>query len=257
MSKYSKISVSQNFLTSRKLLERIVNLSNINNQDTVIEIGTGKGHLTRTLCRKCRHLYSIEIDQKLYEQTKEKLSGCHNLKLIHGDFLNYRLPSKTDYKVFANIPYSITTQIIRKLTDAANPPQDIWIIVEKGAAKRFMGKPKETAQSLFLKVGWHAEITYHFRRSDFHPMPSVDSVLLHLTKKEQPDLVRKEFLEFQHFVTHSLKYGLYGRRSLLTKKQINTALKREKLPPLSPGGETLYIQWLCLFRCYRRLKHFS
>lgn len=131
-----KVSVSQNFLTSKKLLGRIVNLSNINKPDTVIEIGTGKGHLTRTLCQKCGFLYSIEIDQKL--------------------------------------------------TTAMNPPQDIWLIVEKGAAKRFTGKSGETAQSLSLKTAWETEILYHFRRSDFHPMPSDDSVLLHLTRKKHP-----------------------------------------------------------------------
>lgn len=254
MSKHTKISVSQNFLTNRILLERIVNISHINKQDTVIEIGTGKGHLTRTLCQRCRLLYSIEIDRNLYELTKKKLSDCQNLKLIHGDFLNYRLPSGKDYKVFANIPYCITTQIVRKLTEGANPPRDIWIIVEKGAAKRFIGKPKETSQSLFLKVGWHAEIAYHFKRSDFHPMPSVDSVLLHLSRKKKPDLNKKELPAFRYFVTHSLKYGLYGRKSLLTKRQIHTALKWEKLPPLKPGGEILYIQWLCLFRCYLQRK---
>lgn len=249
-----KISISQNFLTSRKLIERIINLSNIHKQDTVIEIGTGKGHLTRTLCKKCGFLYSVEIDQRLYEQTKEKLSGCQNLKLIHGDFLKYHLPTKKKYKVFANIPYCITTQIIHKLTDAANPPCDIWLVVEKGAARRFTGKSGESVQSLCLKTGWDMEILYHFKRSDFHPMPSVDSVLLHLSRKVKPDIERREFREFQKFITHSLKYGLYGKKSLLTKKQINTALKLEKLPPLNPGGEILYIQWLCLFRCYRRMR---
>lgn len=249
-----KVSVSQNFLTNRKLLERIVTISNINKQDTVIEIGTGKGHLTRTLCRKCRRLYSIEIDKSLYEQAKNTLSGCENLKLICGDFLDYRLPSGTDYKIFANIPFFITTKIIRKLTETANPPQDIWIIVEKGAAKRFMGKNRETMQSLFLKPGWNTEIAWHFRRSDFHPMPAVDCVLLHLARKKSPDLSKKEYREFRHFVEHSMKYGLFGKQSLLTRKQINTALKREKLPPLTPGGEILYIQWLCLFRCYQKMR---
>lgn len=255
MSNYQeKISVSQNFLTSKKLIERIINLSSICSKDTVIEIGTGKGHLTRTLCKKCGFLYSIEIDHKLYERAREKLSGCHNLKLIHGDFLKYHLPAKKEYKVFANIPYFITTQIIRKLTGAANPPCDIWLILEKGAAKRFAGKPKENTHSLLLKTSWNMEIIYHFRRNDFHPMPSVDSVLFHLSRKDTPDINKKDFREFQRFVTHSLKYGIHGKRSLLTKKQINTALKLEKLPPLSPSGEILYIQWLCLFRCYQKMK---
>ncbi len=75
-----KLSASQNFITSGKLLHRIVNLSSITRQDTVIEIGTGKGHLTRALCQKCGFLYSIEIDRKLYQHAKKRLAGCQNLK---------------------------------------------------------------------------------------------------------------------------------------------------------------------------------
>ena len=85
-------------------------------------------------------------------------------------------------------------------------------------------------------------------------MPSVNSVLLHLSRKQKPDLARKDLPEFRQFITHSMKYGLYGRRSLLTKKQVGTALRLANLPPLKPGGETLYIQWLCLFQCYRKMK---
>lgn len=245
-------SVSQNFITSQRLLDRIVELSTIKNDDTVIEIGAGKGHLTGTLCKKCGYLYSIEIDKDLLEKTKFKLSNITNLQLIHGDFLNYRLPVKGEYKVFSNIPYFITTEIIDKLTEAPNTPKDIWVVLEKGAAKRFMGMPKETGKSLILKVNWEMKIIYYFKKDDFHPKPSVDSVLLHLSKKDNPDLDNADFYSFRKFVVHSLKYGLLSNRSLLTKKQVSTALKLAKLPPLYKDGETLYIQWLCLFRCYKK-----
>lgn len=242
-------SVSENFMTSQCLLDRIVDLSTIEKNDMVIEIGAGKGHLTRALCKKCGYLYSIEIDKKLFEKTKSKLSDVSNLRLIHGDFLKYRLPAKGEYKVFSNIPYFITTQIIDKLTEAPNPPKDIWIVLEKGAAKRFMGMPRESSKSLLLKVNWELELLYYFKKDDFHPKPSVDSVLLHLSKKCNPDLDKADFYAFRKFVAHSLKYGLF---SLLTKKQVSMALQLVDLPPLQADGEILYIQWLCLFRCYKK-----
>ncbi|MDE6219365.1 MAG: hypothetical protein K2G51_02855 [Lachnospiraceae bacterium] len=65
------------------------------------------------------------------------------------------------YKVFSNIPYFITTQIVEKLTRVSNAPADIWLVMEKGAAKRFMGVPKETKKSLLLKVNWTVAIVYH------------------------------------------------------------------------------------------------
>lgn len=178
-----EISKSQNFLTSRRLLERIVRKSTISHHDTVLEIGAGKGHLTEALCRKADYVYSVEIDKKLYERAKERLQNFSNIKLICGDFMKYRLPDKGDYKVFANIPYNLTTKIVKKLTEDAHPPSEMWLVMEKGAAKRFMGMPAETKYSLLLKRRWQLEIIYYFSKEDFHPKPSVDSVLLHFIRK--------------------------------------------------------------------------
>ena len=202
-------------------------------------------------------VYSVEIDKRLFDHSCTKLSHLTNLRLIHGDFLKYTLPARGEYKVFANIPYFITTQIIDKLTNTSNPPADIWLIMEKGAAKRFVGIPRENSKSLLLKVRWDSEILYHFRREDFHPMPSVDSVLLHLKRKDVPDLPKDCIHSFQKFVEHSMKYGLCGKRGILTKKQVSTALRLAGLPPAHKDGVTLYIQWLCLFRCYLRYHNSS
>lgn len=246
------LSDSQNFITSKKLLYRIVGLSNIGKNDTVVEIGTGKGHLTEALCKKAESVYSVEIDRRMYESAKTRLARYSNLKLICGDFLHYQLPVKGEYKVFANIPYFITTQIIGKLTSGANTPTDIWLIMEKGAAKRFMGMPRETEKSLLLKVNWEMKIRYHFRREDFHPAPSVDSVLVHFKRKEVPDLSRKEYDDFRVFIGHAMKYGVCGKNGLLTKRQVAVVLKQAGLPHAHEDGLTLYVQWLCLFRCYQK-----
>lgn len=249
----ANLSLSQNFITNKKLIQKIIRLSDINKADTVIEIGTGKGHLTEELCRKGGCVYSVELDRKLYESTKEKMSEVSNLNLIHGDFLKYTLPAKGEYKVYANIPYFITTQIIDKLTNGPNPPKDIWLIMEKGAAKRFMGAGKETETSLLLKVNWEMKVLYHFRREDFHPKPAVDSVLVHFSRKAVPDLNKKECAAFKRFIEHSMKYGICGKKGLLTKKQVSVALKQAGLPHAHEDGVTLYIQWLCLFRCCRQI----
>lgn len=246
------LSNSQNFITDSYLIRKIIRLSNISKNDTVLEIGTGKGHLTEALCRRSGYVYSVELDRRLYESTSAKLASLTNLKLIHGDFLKYPLPAKGNYKVYANIPYFITTQIIEKLTNAPNPPSDIWLIMEKGAAKRFMGLPRENTKSLLLKVRWNMKILYHFRREDFHPMPSVDSVLLHLTRKPKPDLEPADYSAFKRFLEHSMKYGICGKQGLLTKRQMTIALKRAGLPPSYEDAVTLYIQWLCLFRCHQQ-----
>lgn len=178
-----KIYGSQNFLTSKRILERIVRKSTITKNDIVIEIGTGKGHLTEVLCRKADYVFSVEIDKKLYKHAKERLKNINNLKIICGDFMKYHLPDKGKYKVFSNIPYYLTTKIVKKLTQNPNPPSEIWLVMEKGAAKRFLGIPSETKYSLYLKHRWKLDIAYFFKKEDFHPKPSVDSVLLHFLRK--------------------------------------------------------------------------
>ncbi len=248
----ARVTFSQNFITDTRLLHRIVDKSNIGKSDTVWEIGTGKGHLAQVLCGRCGRLYSVEIDKGLYEKAGARLAGERNVKLICGDFLKTPLPSRGRYKVFANIPFFITTQIVDRLAYAPNPPEDMWLIMEKGAAKRFAGQPGETGRSLLLKPWWDMEIAYYFRRSDFHPMPSVDCVMVHFSRKAQPDLERQELSAYREFTARALRHGVCGRDGALTKKQVRTALRLAKLPPIPTGGEILYVQWLCLFRCYMK-----
>jgi len=247
-----KLSDSQNFITETRLLRRIVRISNIGKEDTVWEIGTGKGHLTQALSDKCGILYSIEIDERLYQKAKERLADRKNIHLIQGDFLRISLPKKENYKVFANIPFFLTTQIIEKLTKASNPPTDMWLVMEKGAAKRFLGLPRETKKSLLLKVGWEAKIVYYFNKYDFHPSPAVDPVLVYFSKKAAADLTKSELDAFEKFIDHSLCYGIYGKNGLLTKKEISACMRLAKLPPIPERGEILYVQWLCLFRYYNK-----
>jgi 23S rRNA (adenine-N6)-dimethyltransferase len=245
------VSFSQNFLTSQKTIARLLKLTDINKYDTVLEIGAGKGHITKALLNKCGQVIASEIDVGLYESLRIKLSGNKNLRLINRDFLQCSLP-QTDYKVFSNIPFGITTAIVKKLTQDKNPPQDAWLVMEKGAAKRFCGKPYETLQSLLLKPFFDLTIVYHFKREDFHPAPRVDVVLLHISKKSNPDISQSEQKTYRDFVTHGLKFGLLGKQSLLTRRQISTSLRRAKLNPIQPGGEVLYVQWLCLFRYWQK-----
>lgn len=246
-------SVSQNFLTSRKTIDHLIRISGIQKSDTILEIGAGRGHITKALSDACGKVISYEIDPHLYERLKGQVPS--NVQLYCGDFLKCRLPAEP-YRVFANIPFSITTDIVRKLTTADSLPQDMWLIMEKGAAKRFCGASQESLISLMIKPRYDMKIVYHFKREDFHPAPRVDVVMLEFRRKHTDDVPSAQWKDYQKFLRHSLQYGIFGKNALLTKKQIDTALKLEGLPRLTPSGEILYIQWLCLFRCWMRFgKH--
>lgn len=236
--------ISQNFLTDRRIIGRLLSRTDISDSDTVLEIGAGKGHITKALSKRAKTVVSYEIDGALYERLKPDVA--ENVRLIRGDFLKCALP-KSPYKVFANIPFSRTSEIMRKLT-ADRLPERIWLIMEKGAAKRFCGLPRENINSLLLKPFFDVKISYYFDRSDFHPAPRTDVVMLELIGKPA-DIPLNRKRDFADFITRCTRYGFYGSRAPLTKKQVSTALRLEGLPDIKPSGDVTYVQWLCLFRC--------
>ena len=242
------LTISQNFLTSRKTIDRLISKTTLSGSDTVLEIGAGKGHITKALSKRCQCVISYELDQSLYAKLNPQLKD--NVKLYNADFLKCKLP-KQQYKVFANIPFSRTSEIIKKLTAYDNLPTAIWLIMEKGAAKRFLGLPTESPSSLLLKPFYDGKIIWHFDREDFHPAPRVDTVLLELKLKQQYDISPHQRSAFSAFINHSIRYGIYGSHALLTKKQVSTALRLARLPQIQISGDISYIQWLCLFRCWQ------
>ncbi|MCL2351130.1 MAG: 23S ribosomal RNA methyltransferase Erm [Firmicutes bacterium] len=242
----SGIRIPQNFLTSRRTIERLLRLTNISKNDHIVEIGPGKGHITGPLLDACGRLTAVEIDGGLCDILEAKFQGRRNLALRRADFLKWPLPA-SEYKVFANIPFSRTTEILRKLAGSRNPPAEAWLVMEKGAAKGFMGIPKEDRRSLMTKPVFDMEIVWRFRREDFHPAPAADAVLLHLKRKERPDVPFGLRREYERFLTLALRNNGLGLSRILTKRQIAAAL-REAGERDARSGEILYVQWLCLFR---------
>ena len=188
-----KLKDSQNFLHSKKLVTELIEESNICENNIIIEIGGGKGIITEQLVKKCRKLYVIEYDYNLYKSLKDKFYNIKNIEIIYGDFLEFKLPVEYKYKVFSNIPYNITAAILSKLTSDGNPPEDIYIVLQMAAAKKYAGKPYngESMQSLLLKPYFDFEIIRDLKRTDFNPVPSVDSVFMHIKKRENK-LVTKD-----------------------------------------------------------------
>jgi 23S rRNA (adenine-N6)-dimethyltransferase len=252
MSRFSRaplrpLWISQNYLTNHRLIEKLLSIAQIGRDDYVVEIGPGKGHITASLLERAGQVSAVELDESLVLRLMHRFAGHENLRLYHQDFLCWPLPVGRSYKVFANIPFNLTTAIVRRLTQAPNPPDQAWLVMEKGAAKRFMGQPREDALSLSIKPFFDIEIRYYFRRENFHPSPAVDAVLLLLSRKATPDLLPGQRRSYERFVRRALETNWQDMRPLLTKKQLQYALRHCGLSPLT--GDILYIQWLCLFRC--------
>ncbi|MGE5579455.1 MAG: 23S ribosomal RNA methyltransferase Erm [Bacillota bacterium] len=257
MSRYPKsgrqvppVSFSQNFLTSSRTVKWLVGRTDLRRDDHVIEIGSGKGHVTEVLAETCGRVTAVEIDPDMCSRTAQRTAGLSNVEIVNQDFLTWRLPSHGTYKVFSNIPFCITTQIIRKISESANPPDETWLVMEKAAARRFAGVPRESLRSLLLKPNYEVDIVCQLQRDDFHPRPSVDVVLFHMSKKAQPDILPKYWCSYERFVTEGMTDAAGLLRRVFTKKQLSMALRYAGMRGVPPSGEMRYVQWLCLFRSY-------
>src|SRR5699024_5590737 len=109
------IKDSQNFITSKRNVDKIMTNISLNEHDNIFEIGSGKGHFTLELVQRCNFVTAIEIDHKLCKTTENKLVNHDNFQVLNKDILQFKFPKNQSYKIFGNIPYNISTDIIRKV----------------------------------------------------------------------------------------------------------------------------------------------
>ena len=117
--------LGQNFLINKDILSEIIKAADLNKNDTVLEIGPGLGILTKELAKKVKKVIAIEKDEKLVKILKKELSHLKDVEIVEGDILKFNiqyLVSNKYYKVVANLPYYITSPVIRKFLEEGNPP---------------------------------------------------------------------------------------------------------------------------------------
>lgn len=205
---------SQNFLRKPELVNELIKKSSLQKDDIVLEIGSGKGIITEALAKSVKSVIAIEADAGLYNELNAKLKQFPNVKIYNSDFLQYDLPNG-QYKIFSNIPFNITADIIKKIVEAQNAPAHSYLIVQEEAAKKYAGQPygKETLFSVLHKPWFSFNITHKFRRTDFNPIPKVDTVLLAIQKLEQSLIQSNQAAQYKDFVT----YGFTSVRPNLKK----------------------------------------
>ena len=161
------IEHSQNYLHSKQLVATLLSKSNICNDDIVIEIGPGKGIITNELAKKSKKVIAIEFDAKLAKTLSERYKESKKVQIIEMDFLKYKISVKEPYKVCANIPFNITADIMKKVFEDDNPPEDIYFIMQYEAFIRYSGQPfyNESLRSLLYKPWFSAELIYEFKPS--------------------------------------------------------------------------------------------
>lgn len=194
------IAYSQNLLVDDNLVEKLVSLSTIDQDDTVLEIGAGKGIITKELLKKAGNVVVFEIDQEFVSILKS--IPDNKLIIKNGNFLDFDLP-KDKYKVFANIPFNKTSEIIKRLLFSDNPPTDTYLVVQKEVVDRFAGKTfdnKNSLLSILFNPWFEFSIAHEFNRTNFKPIPNVDTVLLNIKLRNNPKVLDQDKEAYRDFV---------------------------------------------------------
>ena len=253
-------SLGQNFLVDEKVLAEIIQAAELNKNDLVLEIGPGLGTLTNELVKKCGTVVAIEKDKKMAELIKEKnepratfsnVARGSFLKIINGDILKINLneivhkySENKKYKLVSNIPYYITSPVIKLFLENSIQPELIVLLVQKEVAERICAKPgKLSVLALSVQIYGKPEIINYVDKASFYPKPKVDSAILKIKniKKEFSDeyykklfkIIKIGFSSKRKKLINNLSVGLHVDKreseSILQKAEINLNTRAQEL----------------------------
>lgn len=250
--------LGQNFLISDEVINEIVEASQVNSTDLIIEIGPGLGTLTSKLLEKAGKVVAIELDTKMLKILQDRFFLYKNFVLLNADVLKVDLNTLiaenkgelNNVKIVANLPYYITTPIIMKLLEEKIPVDSITVMVQKEVAERLTAKPGEKLSgAITYTVDYYAEASKIILvdRNNFIPAPEVDSEVIKLKIRKEPVIkVKNEKIFFRlikESFTHrrkTLANGLEKSGLFKNKEQIKDLLEKMNLE-VNVRGENLSI----------------
>ena len=219
--------LGQNFLVDQAVLEKIAAAAELTPDDTVLEIGAGTGVLTKLLAREAGCVIAIELDQRLMTVLRSELSTYGNVTLVQGNILKLdpaallgtdiqHPTSSIQYKVVANLPYYITSAVLRHLLEADHRPQRIVVTVQYEVAKRIVAEPGEMSLlAVSVQFYGHPELLLRIEPGSFYPSPEVESAVVRIASRPKPPLPQGRREDFFRVV----RAGFSQRR-----KQLHNAL---------------------------------
>ena len=253
-----KKSLGQNFLRDENVLQKIIQAANLKTDDLVLEIGPGEGALTEELAKKSGQVVAVEIDKNLSDNLQKKFHDKKNIKIINADILKTNLSElfsaykiqPINYKLVANIPYYITSMIIRFFLENKFPPQEMILMVQKEVAERIVSGPGQMSL-LSVSVQYYAqpELIFYVDKKSFYPMPEVDSAVIkvaRIKKQEESQDKRKEFFQI-------VRAGFSAKRKTLAnnlsnslhipKEEAEGKIKKAGLKPTCRAQELSIKDW--------------
>lgn len=254
-------SLGQNFLADHNALVKIVRESGVGPEDRVLEIGAGLGSLTRLLAESAQSVTAIEIDTKLFPALEAVVAPFDNVRLIQGDILEIPPESFFDrdgYLVIANIPYYITSAVIRHLLEASVRPAKLVLTMQKEVAERITNQDaKMSLLSLSVLVYGMPRVSNQIPAQCFYPAPKVDSSVLIVDLYPEPKLSKAEtdtlfklahaaFNQKRKMLRSSLRLMLGGE-----PEAVRRTLEAAGLNPQARPESLSLADWISLVKAYR------
>lgn len=249
-------SLGQNFLINDEVIEKIVDVANVQKEDLIIEIGPGLGTLTAKLLERAKKVIAIELDNRMISILNDRFSLYNNFEIINEDVLKVDLnevikrENIKNVKIVANLPYYITTPIIMKLLEDKLNIESITVMIQKEVAKRLTAEPGDKLSgAITYAVNYYCEPeeVIIVPNSSFIPEPEVESEVINLKiRKEPPVMVKDEELFFKLIKTSFMqrrKTLLNGisNSGLMNKEEIKQLLNKAGLDE-RVRGESLSMQ---------------
>lgn len=192
-----KKTLGQNFLINPHILDKITSVAEISKNDIILEVGPGTGLLTKKLADKAGRVVAIEKDHRLIEPLRERFRGYTNVEIIESDILELdptalKSYCANGYKIVGNIPYYITSNLLRTIFEKWPTPKLIVLTIQKEVAQRIMAMPAQAGKPprmnlLALSVQYYSEpeIIGYISKNNFRPIPKVDSAIIKLRPHNQ------------------------------------------------------------------------
>ncbi len=245
--------LSQNFFRNDRVVESFLTQLELDASDVVIEIGPGEGVITKQLASRCAHIIAIEKDAILCEKLRKNFSNVNNISIVCADFLRYDVRMR-NYKIVANIPFSITSAIVNKIIYSDNPPVKAYLVMQKEAAQKYAGVPRESQYSILAKPWFEFSIKKQFKRTDFTPVPGVDAVLLSVDRRINALVDKEDELLYRSFIKYG--FGSWKKnlktafRDVFSNIQFRTLAKNLAFSIDATPTELTLEQWLGLFNFF-------
>ncbi|MBC7512445.1 ribosomal RNA small subunit methyltransferase A [Candidatus Saccharibacteria bacterium] len=254
-----KKSLGQHWLSDRIILADIADAAGITPTDTVLEIGPGLGSLTSELLRRAERVIAVEFDRDLAAKLPGQFPGT-NLQVLNEDILTFDLDLlPKNYVVVANVPYYITSKIVKKLMTAQNKPRIAVLLVQKEVAQRIAATPGDMSiLALSAQVYAKTSLGTEVPRSFFTPPPKVDSQVVILEMRESPIVPATDEKAFFRVVKAGFSAKRKKLRSSLSgglglgKLDIERLLASVNVSPDSRAEDLSIGEWIAIVDAYKQ-----